>query len=291
MDIASEIKLRLETIRNLPTLPVVLEKARQIMKDPQSDARRLARIIEDDPPMVARILRVVNSPLYAGREPINSLELAIARLGWNAVNNIALTTAVFSSFGHDAGEGDFNREEFWKHCISTGIVSSVLYEFCKNHISKAYSKDLFHLVGLVHDIGKIVLDQHFHAEFIKALRIREEKKCSLSNAEFEVLGTTHSEVGAWLAEKWNLPAEIIAAIMFHHNPIGADIEYRSLVLLCHSANYICNQQKIGDGGDLIAPALYEETWKKLGLTLYDIVDIIEQAKEEASKSEILMALL
>jgi HD-like signal output (HDOD) protein len=126
---------------------------------------------------------------------------------------------------------------------------------------------------------------------MKALRIREEKKCPLNNAEFETLGTTHSEIGAWLAEKWNLPAEITATIMYHHNPIVVDMEYRSLVLLCHSANYICNQQRIGDGGDLVAPTLYEDTWKKLGLTLYDIIDIIEQSREESSKSEILMALL
>ncbi len=291
MVISTDIKVKLETIKNLPTLPVVLERARQVMNDPQSDARRLARIIEDDPSMVTRILRIVNSPLYAGREPINSLELAIARLGWNAVNNIALTTSVFLSFGHDKGEEGFDRECFWRHCISTGIVSSVLYEYCQSHIAKAYSKDLFHLVGLVHDIGKIIFDQYFHDDFIRALKIRDEKKCPLKNAEFAVFNVTHSEIGGWLAEKWNLPSEIVAAIMYHHDPMAVDKEYKSLVLLCHSANYICNHQKIGDGGDLLSPELYEDTWKNLGLTVYDIVDIVERAREEASKSEILMALL
>ena len=115
MDKSDQIFQTLDKIRNLPTLPVVVQQLRKAVADPNSDASRIAKLIQDDPSMMARILKVVNSVLYGASVPINSLQMAVSRMGLNAVNNIAMSTSVFSTFSK-AQQTDFNREDFWRHC-------------------------------------------------------------------------------------------------------------------------------------------------------------------------------
>ncbi len=107
----TRIVRRLEKIYNLPTLPAVIEKLGEEIRNPKSDARRVAALIEDDPSMMSRILKVVNSAFYGGIEPITSVQQAVSRMGFNAINNIALSTSVFAAFDK-SGEAGFDRKEF-----------------------------------------------------------------------------------------------------------------------------------------------------------------------------------
>ena len=284
-----EVFRQLEGVDNLPTLPRVIEELGRTIRDPNSDAQKVARIIEDDPAIMARILKVVNSAYYGGQEPITSVQTAVARMGMRAVNNIALSTAVFSAFGEQEGDG-FDREEFWRHAISAGIASVVVYERAQENLETRYGKDVLHLAGLLHDMGKIIFDQFFHNEFAEALRISREGKTSLREAEQEVFGADHAEVGAWLGMKWNLSSDVLQVIRWHHEPEKTNVENWGLSAICHTANYICNLEKIGDGGDA-APAFQKSVWKKLGLTAGDIPEVVERVTEESKNSEILMAFV
>ena len=290
MDKVQEMIKTLDRVQNLPTLPVVIEKLRGAIRDPNSDAIRIAKIIEDDPSMMARILKTVNSVLYGGREPISVLPLAVSRMGFTAISNIAMSTAVFSCFGK-SGQTDFDREQFWRHSISTGIAAAVLYERCKPSLAKRYGRDILHLAGLLHDIGKIVLEQFFHDDFIRAVVSSREKSTTLLQAENDVMGADHVQIGSWLGMRWNLSQELLQVIRWHHDPSSADVEHRELVMLCHSANYICNLEKIGDGGDTAAPTFQHDAWTKLGLTVRDISEIVDIVVEESKKSEILMSFV
>lgn len=281
---------KLEKIHNLPTLPVVIDKLGAAVRDPDTDAKKIALIIEDDPAMMARILKVVNSAFYGVMEPIHSVQNAVARMGFTAVNNIAMSTAVFSTFGRQ-GETDFSREEFWRHSICCGIACNVLYERVRGNVKKHYSKDTLHLAGLLHDIGKIIFEQFFHPEFMQAVRKSSEQKVPLYQTEIETMGIDHSEVGAWLAAKWNLSAELTAVIRWHHDPAKAAQEMAPLANLAHIANYIVNLEKIGDGGDLAAPVFLQAIWKKMGLAVPDIAGLVDQVKEEAKHSEILLSFV
>lgn len=279
----------LASIRNIPTLPVVLQKLGKSVRDPRADARKIGRIIEDDPAMMVRILKVVNSAFYASVEPVTSIQHAVARMGMRAVNNIAMSTSVFSAFSK-GDDNVFNRKEFWRHSISTGIASTVLYEKASAHIGKRFSKDLLHLAGLLHDIGRIVMDQYFHSDFARILRLSPETPLPSVEAEQSVLGVNHAAIGAWLGKQWNLTDDLLSVVQCHHAPASAPVGHSEIVALVHMANYICNTQKIGFSGDA-APSYDAGMWKQLGLTVADIPAVVDATLAEAAKSEILLSFV
>lgn len=281
---------KLESVRDLPTLPLILEKLRITIADVNSDAKRIAKIIEDDPAMMARIMKVVNSALYGTRDRITSLQLAIARLGFRAINNIAISTSVFAAFR--ATEASlFNRVEFWRHSVSTGIASAAVLDTCRGNLNFRYEKELLHLAGLVHDIGKIVLDMYFNDLFSQAIEMSRSEKIPLYKAEKQVIGIDHGAVGAWLARKWKMADNIVAVLEYHHNVNAAPPKYQELVMICDVANYICNFRLIGDAGDTAKPECSASTWRALKLGEKDYYAIMNQIVQDSAKSEVLMSFL
>lgn len=280
---------QLEGIDNLPTLPAVVQELGKAIRDPNSDAKRIGGIIEDDPSIMARILKVVNSAYYGSAEPITSVQAAVARMGMRAVNNIAMSTAVFSAFDNKE-KGLFNREEFWRHSISSGLAAVVVYERSQENLGSRFGKDVLHLMGLLHDIGKIIYDQFFHEQFELALRCAAEEKIPLCDAERKVIGADHAEVGAWFGMKWNLSSELLQVIRWHHEPEHTDVEDWEMVAICHTADYICNFEHIGNSGN-VSPSFQQSVWKRLGLGVSDIESVVEDVKEASKDSEILMSFV
>ncbi|MBN1676865.1 MAG: HDOD domain-containing protein [Kiritimatiellae bacterium] len=282
-----ELFKELEGVNNLPTLPPIIQRLTQAVQDPNSDAERVAAIIKDDQSMMARILKIVNSAAYGLPERIHSIQQAIATMGFVAVRNVALSTAVFSAHADSNG---FSKKEFWRHAISTGLGVNVLHKSLRHPLDKPFSPDLLHLAGLLHDIGKVVLQQFFQADFADAIVWAEQKWIPLFRAEFEIFGANHAEVGAWLAQKWKLPEDVVQSIRWHHDPENANVANVEIARLCHTANYICNLKKVGNGGDLIAPAFEIGVWRRLGLTVPDIEGIVASIAEESKLSETLLSL-
>ncbi|MBN1676318.1 MAG: HDOD domain-containing protein [Kiritimatiellae bacterium] len=286
----SDMTARLATIHNLPTLPTVIGRLNNAIHDPDSEARQVAAIIEDDPAISARVMKVVNSAFYGVEEPIASLQQAITALGFVAISNIALSTMVFSVFGKK-GQRDFNREEFWRHSICTGIAANVLQARCREHLQHKYAKDMLHLAGLLHDIGKIIYEQFFHFEFMNAIARCAEQDMPLYEAEAESIGLDHADVGAWLAKRWFLSDEFVDVVRWHHDPMNEEVKYPDIVAICHIANYLCNREKLGDSGDNAMPIAAQGAWQKLGISEDDIPAIADEVREKAGHSEVLLAFV
>lgn len=284
----SSVFNKIAQIQNLPTLPAVIDRLNKIVEDRNANATSVSNVIQDDPVIMSRILRVVNSAFYGVAVPVASIQQAVTLLGFVAVKNIAMTTSAFSAF-NITEQADFNREEFWRHSICVGIATNVIYQNSKGNIPMFIAPDMLHLAGLVHGIGIIIFEQYFRIKFMVALLLSQKEKIPLVKAEEAALGVDHSEVGAWLGKKWNMPAPVVDCIRWHNEPGKSDPKFRPIVNLCHAAKYICTLEKLGDYGDVV-PIFNQSAWKELGLSVQDIPGIVEKIKSESVKSEILLAI-
>lgn len=285
----SSIVEELETVESLPTLPVIIQELGKALRDPDSDAERVARIIEDDPSIMARILRVVNSSYYGGSRPTTSVQAAVARLGMEAVNNLAIMTAVYTSFG--AGKKSrFDREEFWRHSVCTGLAATVVNDAAGGPARTTCSNDMLHLAGLMHDIGKIVFDSYYPDEFSRSLLVAEEEQIPLHFAEKRELGASHDEVGAWFARRWNLSDNIALAIRRHHDPASPDKGGDSiLATICHVADYFVLDSGVAASGNPM-PELEENALETLGLPRRLLPDLADLVLQQSQRSELLRIL-
>ena len=283
-----EIEKKLQSITDLPTLPAVISKLTTAVDSAKSDSRQIARLLQDDPALSTRVLRLVNSALYAGSEPTASVQLAVARIGMVGIRNLATAVAVFQAF-RPGPVGSFDRKEFWRHCILCGVASTILYRKARSKLPHFYPDDVLHLSGLVHDIGRIVLDVHFHDAFVAAMSASEQNMAPLIEMERQHIGTDHAEIGAWLAQRWRMVPAVQQVIRWHHDPDRADPEFQELAQLCNAANYICNFQQLGWSGDP-APEFIPLLWERLGLTPSDAIEIGQNILADGQYSQLLSAL-
>lgn len=205
-----DIRTRLESIRNLPTIPLVVSQVLQAVDDPETSAARLANIIERDQSLTARVLRVANSPFYGFTRKISTIDLAVVVLGMNTIKEIVLSLIVQRFFSKISTE-IFDIKAFWHYSVFCGSASRLL----ARKLGYKLAGEAF-VGGLMHDIGILIIAEYFSARFREIVEFQQENNCSLLAAEEEVLGANHCEIGAWFAEKWNLPGQLGSAIQNHH---------------------------------------------------------------------------
>jgi len=222
-----------EAIPSLPSLPAVVGKILQVVNSPTSSARDLSAIIRNDPALAAKILRVANSAFYGMTRQIDSLDFGIVILGLHKVRDLALGISVMRAFRSVRENPAFNRARFWEHCATCALVC----QYLSGLLGLKLGHEAF-VAGLLHDIGKIVLDNYFHDRFLEAFDLIESRQIPNYEAEAEVFGADHSEVGSWLAEKWNFPGHLTCAIGRHHNPLASPEDHRIIASICHVADEI-----------------------------------------------------
>lgn len=278
---------RLSRIDQLPTLPLIVQRLRNAVENPASDARTIAELIENDPSIMARMMKVVNSAFYRGFGEITSLQDAVVRLGMHTVFNIAVSTSVFSTFPPDEGV-QFDRFAFWQHSIQVATGTEVLATHFQILDRQHLRRDVLHLTGLLHDMGKIIFEQYFHEEFTQALALSRQEQISLHQAEQRVLGADHAAVGAWLGEHWQLPAEVWHAIRWHHAPQQAQSSPYTLLGLTAASNELVNWGGLGSGGNIRPTGLAHAS--RLGLEEDQCVALAEAIGSSAEQSFLMQEL-
>ena len=257
----------------IPTIPVVAANALRAMKDESTNAHRLALVLQDDPGLTARILKVANSVLYALPREIKSLAQAATVLGFDALKGLVLVAAcrgIYRYYGH-------RERSLWIHSVGTACAAQQIADAGGIEADEAF------VAGLMHDIGRVVMNNSApeKVEIVETLVDREDHE--LLVAERQVFGYTHSDVGGLLVSRWGLPQALEQAVSLHH-----DVElvervaagYKELVYITHLANGIAHAAAalvIPEAGNL--EPRYQYFAVELGLNEEAITQIIARTKD------------
>ncbi len=244
-------------IDDLPSLSTTANNVIRITQNPKSSAGDVGKAISHDQSLTTKVLKTANSSYFGFPKKISTITHAIVILGFAHIKNIVLTTSIMDMFPSKGKNEVFDRHEFWKHSLACAITADLI----ARRLGMQNLEEIF-ICGMLHDIGKIVLDTYLNDEFTNAVKLANEKGILLKNAETQIMSLDHSLVGGFVAEKWNLTPTLTKAIKFHHNPSFANESMR-IVAIVHVADVLCRTIGIGNGGDRKVPRIDEESWKLL----------------------------
>ncbi|SLM28292.1 putative signal transduction protein [Desulfamplus magnetovallimortis] len=272
------LKKKLLKIRDLATLPVVASNVIQLTQNPTVSALQVADAISQDQALTSRVLKTANSAFYGFPRKITTINQAIIILGFTNIRNIVLSTSLNSTLNSGKKDSLFDLKAFWKHSLACGITSKLLAK--KEGIKN--SEEAF-IWGLLHDLGKIVMNTYIHEEYNQAIALALEKDMLIIDAEQELFGFTHTAVGSLIADKWNLPPALIKVIRYHHNPAK---DYNSLRIssIVHLADILCRTINLGNGGDTQVPVVCQESWKMMNLNTQILKKIFFKIEDEYEKA-------
>ena len=249
-----------QSIIGLPTLPTMITQMIGLIDNPTTSARDVSRLISTDQALTAKILKLANSAFYGFPREISTVNHAVVVLGFETVKSLGLSVSVLERFARGGGEeSTFDRQKFWEHSIACGVGARLLAGKLRYRVQgEAFA------AGILHDIGKLILSQYFSEEFAEIMKLVSEQDLYIGKAEEMVLGVTHAEIGYWLAERWNLPGQLVDTIAFHHAP-GRLKKAAELPSLIHLADFLCRRERIGDGGGRRLPSLDPAALRTFGI--------------------------
>lgn len=256
---ARPLKSLLHRMGSLPALPVVYEQILQEMILEDTSVARVGKLIEQDPGLSAKILQIVNSAYMGMRSPVSNLVQACAMLGLENLKNVVLMAEVFDLPKGKKLPHGFDLSAVWGHSLAAGEGARKIAAQ-ESHDKKV--QDRAFTAGLLHEIGQLILATQLTDEFAEALRVAAAHQIPLVDAEFDILGATHSQVGSYLLELWGLPDPVVEAIAFHIYPSSCPAEDYSLqesgyhvpaesaftaLTALHAGNYFCEEHEAGAG--------------------------------------------
>ncbi len=246
----------IKTLRDLPALPVVVIELLSNLDQEDANTHVLAEKVSRDQALTAKTLRLANSSFYGMQSKVTTIQQAIAILGFNSVRTLVTAAAVIGNFSQSEHVA-FDFKVFWRHSIATALCAKAMARHLRVNQDHAF------IVGLLHDIGRLVLVTRSPAHYVEVLAHQAAQDCYMLEAERTVLGIDHAMVGRALAEHWKFPVLLQKAIDNHHTPDTSDAA--SLSSIVHVADGIFPALDLsGDEQDLVPPVSLA-AWTALGL--------------------------
>jgi putative nucleotidyltransferase with HDIG domain len=270
------VKKLTQAVERMPAFPRSVQKILEMTRHLDCQPRHLVQVIEKDPVVTVKILRVINSAYYNLPSKIISVNHSVAFLGFNTIKNMALGIASAGILPSHNGAG-FDMQQYLLHSLTTAGIAKLL-------ASKRTGADPMdcYIAGLLHDFGKVVFAQFMPREFKQALQESADEGIPLYEAESRVIGVDHSIVGAMLAERWQFDKTLVDCIRDHHSVADGGSGMWACV---HAANQISKTLGFGDSGDPCIEALPADVCDYLGgdieaimASLGDLSSILEEAR-------------
>ncbi len=269
----------LKSVKDLPPAPDVALRVMRTVRDPNYEAEDLLRAVELDPSVTSLLLKTVNSSLVGLRQPAGSLQQAVVLLGGKKIVDLVLTITTAGSFSELEGGYVVEARGLWRHCVTVAMTTELLATRTKTrHGGMAFT------AGLLHDLGKIVLNEHVEGARDALYEDSEVGGRTFLQSEREILGTDHCEMGAAVGGKWNLPDDLVECIRHHHDPSQApEGPPRTLAQLVHVADATCMSMGIGLGTDGLSYDVDAQAMEALGVEEQDLamlsLDILDRLGE------------
>jgi len=261
-DLKTSAKGQILSIRDLPTLPRVLDEVSRLVQNPNTSIEAIAKVISRDQVLSAKVLKMVNSPVYGFSGRISSIQHSLVLLGFNVIRGVIISTSVFDMMSK-------TMEGLWEHSVGCALATGLVARQ-----ARLKDPEEFSVCGLLHDLGKVVAAvqlPELHKAVGEAVRTQDLR---WFEAEKAVLGFGHDRINAWLAQHWHLPSTIKEAMSSHHQPERAQF-YPQHAAAAHVGDFIVRVFEYGNGGDDQAAPLSEQALKILGLNVSDLDVVLD----------------
>ncbi len=270
----------IENIDNLPSLPAIVSRLIKVVNSPDSSADDAAKLIERDPALTSKMIRLANSAFYGIPRSISSVASAVVILGFNTIRSLALSASVIKMFS-SVRSTVIDKDRFWKHSITCAIAAKTIVRHFMN--IRMMDPESAFCAGILHDIGKLIFSEYVNEGYQEACQYAATNKIPLLEAEKLILGIDHAEIGRIIADKWALPLDLEYSLVYHHKPQDAD-KLSELVTTVHLADVMAHRLGCGQWED----ERYNDEWLKARTVLQiqdgDYKKISESLAENAEKS-------
>lgn len=238
-------------VDDLPAIPAIVANVTKLLNDPTTEPDVIADCILSDQVLAARVIRVVNSPLYGHGNEINSVKRALLYIGFNKVHEMILTDSFIDSFRDK--KPSFDIASFWKHSFDVGeIAQQIAIKAGYHDREKAY------MVGIIHDIGKVFLGYYHREKYAEMLAYIMDKPYTTYEIESEIFGTSHCEVGLCLAQRWNFPPSYCDSISYHHTSELATVDPLLTAIITLADYFSLTHATINGMAKTVTPGRSEE---------------------------------
>jgi HD-like signal output (HDOD) protein len=269
-DGTEQLKKRiLKSVKELPPMPQVVQKARKVLANPNSSFKDLAIIFVTDQAIATRVLKMANSAYYGLSQRVSSIQQASVILGHKTLAELITVASTSDLMGKDLKGYGLEAGALWQHSLAVAFGSRLI---AKKKNPEA-SDDAF-AAGLIHDSGKLVLDKYI-------LEKKEAFENYMSNdhqnflaAEKEILGFDHAEIASEVCKTWNVPDDVADGIRYHHAPSSAAGE--ELANILHVADGIAMMSGLGTGVDALSYEIDEQAIKSLDLKSNEVSKLMDQ---------------
>lgn len=279
---------RLSEIQELPTLPEIALRIRSLIVSEEGDASMMAKLIEQDPSLSSKILKIANSAFYCTpNKKITSVKTAITRIGFNQIGHIALAVSLIRQFSRKSDILDYHQ--FWRHSLSAAFLSGLVYEGNNGGNTLEQNHTTF-LSGLFHDIGILIYDQFFHSQYEKIIDYAMEKEIPFLEAEKELFpNETHAALGSALMELWKIDLSVVNSIRYHHTPDKAPIAFRNIIWSTYLSEYILCNSGLGSFEGMIQNC-NKDVIEAMHINSDMICSYLKLAEYEVERSDLILAL-
>lgn len=272
-----QIRAEIEQLDSLPTTSPVVRKLLGIIDSQTLSLNEIGDIIAKDQAITARLLKMVNSPVYGFPGRISSVSQALILLGLNIVKGMLLGISVFEMM-------EKTMMGLWEHSLCVAVAARTIAS--KKGLNEP---EEVMVSALIHDIGKVALNIKFSEQYNSALLLSEKKGIMIKDSEEDIFGISHTDAGGWLAQKWNFPKTLLEPIVYHHNPdIAKNAPVQTAIV--HLSDIIVRGRGIGFSGDHIVPAVNPRVWEELSLSDNDIKDVLMVIEDASQKAENIMVV-